>query len=290
MLRESRCVLIGALILCLASQRQIAQQTPSSPPQSNAQVQVFLTASGDTQIPSTSEVSVSIDKQPAQVTSVRSAKQDKLLFALLVDTSTSESKNHGAAIQAAEQLFQRLSSGTNEGYLVFFNTQVIVSKKPLQVADAQRALDGVKFGGGTDLYDAITETCTHLLSRSANPDSSRRAIFLLSDGSDNQSRTTGKEAIEEAQKEGVTIFSLTGATADPSGERFLQEAGRDTGGEVSINKNLGDGIQSLLLAVDRQWAVSIVSPIAPDMKPHSLAVRVSQKGIQLSTPAKVFVQ
>src|SRR4029077_19994752 len=93
---------------------------PQSPPD-NQSVQVFLTASGKRDSPVTltqSELSVSVDKQPAQVNALRAAKSDPLLFAVVVDTSRSDAGGAALIKKAALELFQGLATGGNQGYLV----------------------------------------------------------------------------------------------------------------------------------------------------------------------------
>jgi hypothetical protein len=124
---------------------------PQSPPD-NQSVQVILTASGKRDSPVTltqSELSVSVDKQPAQVNALRAAKSDPLLFAVVVDTSRSDAGGAALIKRAPLELFQGLATGGNQGYLVLFNVSVATSKQPLQVSQVQDVLDGAKFGGGT---------------------------------------------------------------------------------------------------------------------------------------------
>jgi hypothetical protein len=154
-----------------------------SPPPDNQSVQVFLTASGSHDSPVTptqSELSVPVDKQPAQLNTLRAAKSDVLLFAVVVDTSRSDAGGAALIKKAALELFQGLSTGGNQGYLVLFNVSVAPSRQPLQVSQVQDVLDSAKFGGGTAVYDAIEQTCIQKLSRSGNPNTPRRVILLKS--------------------------------------------------------------------------------------------------------------
>jgi hypothetical protein len=254
---------------------------------------MFFTASAkdhSPEMPSLSELDASIDKQPVQITSLRSATDDKLLFALVLDVSTSQAPRAGPIKEAAMQLFQALAASGNQGYLVVFDVGVMKSKRPLQFSEVQGALDRIKFGGGTALFDAIGQTCTTILSRAGNPDFPRRAIVLISDGDDNQSRMTPKEAIEAAEKEGVAIFSLATSSAQGPGERFLGDATRNTGGQESTAKNIEDGVKPLLSAINGQLAIDLASPVPPDQKLHSFVISTSNKNVQLSAPAKILIQ
>jgi Mg-chelatase subunit ChlD len=235
------------------------------------------------------ELSAKIDKQPAQITSLRSARQDPLLFVLLIDVSTSEGRNAESIKNAAKMIFQSLSAGGNKGYLGFFELTLRLSNRPLQNSEAQSALNGIKFGGPTAIYDAIEQTCTGVLSRAANPGVPRRLIILLSDGDDNQSHLQSAKADEVAAEQGVAIFSLTTESDATKGGHFLKELGNTTGGKLVSARKLEEGIAPLLNAIDQQWAVELAISGNLDKKSHSLAIDDSQKGIRISAPVHILL-
>jgi len=286
-----RYLLCSALLLFVASPNQVAQQAPSSPPPGKPQVRVFCVAvATDGSLESPSLMSATIDKQPVQITSLRSAKDDKLLFALLLDLSTSQASKSAQIKDAAWQLFERLAADGNQGYLVEFDTDVRMSKTPLRLSEVQWNLDRTAFGGGTSLYDAIWKTCKQVLSKSGNPQFPRRAIIVLSDGDDNQSRIKRKEAIETAEKEGVAIFSLVTSSPRSPGRQFLRDASRATGGLETTQKEIPDGVTTLLSAIDSQLAIGLDSPVAPDQKLHVFEITTSKKDVQLSATAHILAQ
>jgi Mg-chelatase subunit ChlD len=282
-------ILCGALLLCAASQSHVGAQAPAQQAPDKKPIEIFLTASGNNvpaQVPPPSELTVYVDKQPVQAVSLHSAKNEPLLFALLVDVSTSQAKEAGSVKDTAWKIFERLSNEGNRGYLVFFENEIVFSKVPLQPSRAQAALDQVKFGGGTALFDAIGKTCVQLLTRSANPDAPRRAILLLSDGLDDQSRMHPKEAEEVAEKEGVAIFSLSESGVE-AGEHFLNEASHATGGQSIVVRNLEEGVTPLLAAIREQWVLTLLPQQDPDQKLHSFAVKSSEKDVRISVPARI---
>jgi hypothetical protein len=136
-------LLCGALLLGIASQnRLVGQESPLLPPVSTP-VQVYLTASNKDNSPAIldqSELRVFVDIHPAQVISLRSASEDKLLFAILVDTSTSTKKEADSIKEAAIRLFQSLAAGGNQGYLVVFDTEVRMSGRPFSPQKCGRLL------------------------------------------------------------------------------------------------------------------------------------------------------
>jgi VWFA-related protein len=259
---------------------------------------LYLTVSGkhdSPAIPVQSELRVSIDNRPAEVTSLRSASGDKLLFVLLVDISGSD-KTQAASIKAAAvQLFQGLLADGNQGHLVLFNTEIEMSRKPASLSEVQSKLDRIEFHGGTALYDAIGDTCVRILSRSGNPDAPRRAIILLSDGDDDASHINRMTVEEIAEEQGVAIFSLATSSLETAssarrGTEILMEASQSTGGRAIHAGKLEKGVQPLLAAIRQQWALGLVPSQTPDQKLHSLSIKSTQKDVQLSFPAHVLLQ
>jgi hypothetical protein len=185
-----------------------------------------------------------------------------------------------------------LSTDTNRGYLVLFNQAVALSKQPLQASQVQSVVDGVKFSGGTAVYDAIQQTCIQRLSRSGNLDTPRRAILLISDGEDNLSHVTSTNAEGAAEKEGIAVFSLAirSSLAGPRGERFLKEVSHNTGGQAISVKKLTDGVGPLLTAIGDQFDVSFVPAQSLDQTTHLLEVKTSQKHVRIAAPAHISIQ
>lgn len=278
----------------VSSLGQTAIENPQSPP-ADKTVQVFLTASDKQRSPAApaqSEISISVDKQPAQIRGLRSAKNDPLLFAVLVDTSGSRARAAEEIKQTTLELFQGLTTGGNQGYLVLFNDSIAISTRPLKISEVKGLLDSVKFGPGTALYDAIEQTCIQRLSRSGNPDNPRRAILLITDGDDNQSHTTHTNVEAIVEKEGVAVFSVAtwSSLEGTRGEKFLKEISHDTGGQAVIVKNLAEGVAPLLAAIANQSSLSFVPAQSLGQGSHSLDIKSADKEVRISAPAQIFVQ
>jgi len=232
-------------------------------------------------------LSVTIDKRPVQLVSLRPAKDDKLLFVLLVDISTSQAPKAQSIKDAAVRIFDGLSTGGNQGYLVLMNQLVMPSKRPLQTSEVQATLDQIRFNGGTAVYDAIAQSCTNILAASRNLDYPRRDLIVLSDGDDNYSHLTFLQAEEAAQREGIAIFSSAEFSSESKGEAVLKQASRDTGGrDVFVNK-LPDGVAPLLAAIQDQWVLNITPAQAADQKLHSLSVKTSEKDLSIAEPSRI---
>jgi hypothetical protein len=298
MLLHWKQVLCGAAFLGIAAQSPLVGQVapPSKPP-----LQIYFTAAGkhdSSATPLQSEMDVSIDGLPAQIASLHPADHDKLLFALLVDISGSEAATVTEIKAAAIKLFQGLLAEGDEGHLVVFNTQVAMSRKPVQLSEVQRKLDSVQFLGRSALFDAIGDTCTEILSKSENPEYPRRVILLITDGMENTSRIDSSKAEEIAEREGVPLFALStevslfnnsefGPRVTQSGQfHHLIEA---TGGLEVSGTTLEKGVAPLINAVHRQWALELVPRQNCSQRLCSLKVKTSQKDLRICVPANILL-
>jgi VWFA-related protein len=90
-------------------------------------------------------------------------------------------------------------------------------------------------GGGTALFDAVYTACRDkLLDESRGQDPVRKAIILLSDGDDNQSRVYLNEAIKMCQRSETIIYSIS-TNWTPSrgeGDKVMSQLASETGGQV----------------------------------------------------------
>ena len=113
---------------------------------------------------------------------------------------------------------------------------------PTVTADWTNDLDGLETGinrlstgGGTALFDAVYTACRDkLLDESRGQEPVRKAIILLSDGDDNQSRVYLSEAIKECQRAETIIYSIS-TNWTPSrgqGDKVMAQLAEDTGGQV----------------------------------------------------------
>jgi Ca-activated chloride channel homolog len=232
-------------------------------------------------------LNAALDKQPAQVLSLRPAKDENLLFAVMVDVSRSESARAQLIKDVATGIFEGLSNNQCHGYLALVNQTVQRSTRPLQPSEVAAMIDKVGFGGGTALFDGIAQISNRVLGVSQNPDTPRRLLILLSDGDDNYSHLTLANAEEVAEREGVAVFSLAEFSDSGQGEGVLRQVSKDTGGrEIVVNK-LSEGIAPLLAAIQGQSVLTIVPSQAADQKLHSLVVKTTEKGISVSVPAHI---
>ncbi len=100
----------------------------------------------------------------------------------------------------------------------------------------------IRPGGGTALWDAVFYACRDKLMKEKETGPVRRAIILVSDGDDNQSRVLRQEAIEMAQRAGVIVYTIsTNLSNNPDeGDRSLKMLAEATGGQAFFPFKLQD--------------------------------------------------
>jgi|SRR5215471_3580662 len=288
-------------LLVVTSQMQVTARRLQLPASNTGIARIFLTASAkgaSRVVLQDMELSAVVDEAPAQVRTLRPAKDEPLLFALLVDVSRSSAKSANAADskkEAAFQLFQRLSTGQNQGYLALFNQRLAISKTPLAVSQAKQALDGATFTGGTAVFDAVEQTCRKKLSRSGNSGRPRRLILLISDGEDNSSHVTNRQAEKAALEEGVSVFSIvTKSYLGPTpGATFMKEFSHRTGGfstETDPETDLKQAVQLSLASIEAQWELTLSAASPADRKLHSMQIKCKQKDVHISAPSDAVLE
>jgi VWFA-related protein len=170
-----------------------------------------------------------------------------LSLALMVDTSGSQSTFVGDESLASDVFFATmLGRPEDRATLVQFDSTVQQLKGMTNSANALHlALSHLNArtpaSGGTLLYDAIYVVAKSILAN----ETGRKAMVILTDGGDNGSRRSLAEAIEQAQRADVQIYSIlysmwnglsNSATGIPPkidpGLGALQKLSESTGGRV----------------------------------------------------------
>jgi len=146
-----------------------------------------------------------------------------LNLTLAIDTSSSTFKDRGIEQLAAKKFVHALIRSQDRMSVIQFNTYVEeLSGFTNNVAQLERGLDHMRGAGGTALYDAI-----YLGSRGLGKREGRKVLVLVSDGGDTVKGSTYEEALEQALRNEVMIYSIIDVPIEAS-------AGRDSGGEHAM--------------------------------------------------------
>jgi Ca-activated chloride channel family protein len=175
-------------------------------------------------------------KAPASVNSFHQQINLPLRVGLVIDASTSIRRRFEFEQQSAtEFLLKVLTSKDDRAFVMGFDVTPTVTQNWSDDMDAlEQGVTKLRPGGGTALYDAVYTACRDKLLTERGPEPVRKAMILISDGDDNQSRVYLSEAIKECQRAETIIYAIS-TNWTPSrgpGDKVLQQLAEETGGEV----------------------------------------------------------
>ncbi len=179
-----------------------------------------------------SDVSLRDDHQaPKSILSFRNELQLPLRLGLVIDTSNSVTERFSFEQGAAEKFLHDVMTGKDDfAFVVGFNNSVLmVQDFTSDTTLATRAVGQLAPGGGTALWDAVGFAADKLAERSETGPVAR-ILVVISDGEDNSSSGTLKEAIAKAQRAEAAVYTVS--TRD-----FRDQAVSAVPGE---DKELGD--------------------------------------------------
>jgi len=163
------------------------------------------------------------DGRPQKIAHFERQSEMPLNLTLAMDTSSSTYKDRGIEQQAAKKFVHALIRTQDRMSVIQFNTYVEeLWGFTNNVAQLDRGLDHMRGAGGTALYDAI-----YVGSKGLGKREGRKVLVLVSDGGDTVRGSTYDDALEQALRNEVMIYSIIDVPIEAS-------AGRDLGGEHAM--------------------------------------------------------
>jgi Ca-activated chloride channel family protein len=157
-----------------------------------------------------------------------------LRLGILIDTSNSIRDRFKFQQEAAIEFINSVvRPEQDKAIVVSFDTGVeLVADLTNNMETLASSIRDLRPGGGTSLYDAIFYACRDKLMKDKPLHNFRRALVILSDGEDNQSRYTRDQALEMAQKADVVMYTIsTNITRiQTDGDKVLKYFAEETGG------------------------------------------------------------
>jgi Ca-activated chloride channel homolog len=177
------------------------------------------------------------NRAPENIVAFRNEAQLPLRLGLVIDSSNSVTDRfHFEQAAAAKFLSTVLTNKDDSAFVVGVNNSVLmVQDFTTDQALTAHAIDQLAPGGGTALWDAVGFAAEKLASH-AETQPVARMLVVISDGEDNSSASTLKEAIAKAQQGEVAVYTITTREAtdkDASGavgDRALKTLSGLTGG------------------------------------------------------------
>ena len=176
-------------------------------------------------------------KAPAKVNSFHQQINLPIRVGIVIDASTSiRSRFQFEQQSATEFLLQILKAKSDRAFVMGFDVTPTVTQDWTNNIDAlEVGVNRMRPGGGTALFDAVYTACRDkLLEGARDREPVRKAMVLISDGDDNQSRVHPDEAIKECERAETIIYAIS-TNWTPSrgrGDKVLTDMAEATGGQV----------------------------------------------------------
>ena len=203
-------------------------------------------------------------KAPEHVNSFHQQINLPLRVGIVIDASTSiRSRFQFEQQSAIEFLLEILKAKSDRAFVMGFDVTPTVTQDWTNNIDGlENGINRLRPGGGTALYDAVYTACRDkLLDASRDREPVRKAIVLLCDGDDNQSRVHPDEAIKECERAETIIFAIS-TNWTPSrgkGDDVLQKMAEATGGRAFFPPSIDDiaiGFNSIEEELRSQYALN----------------------------------
>jgi len=287
------------------------------------------------------DFSLEEDSRPQTIAYFSQETDQPLTLGLLVDTSMSQRNVLGQEQSASYRFFdQVLRPDKDKAFVIHFDHDVELlrdltsSKKDLDAALAQLETPqlerrdqsgggnsggggypgggggrggGRRSGGGTLLYDAVLLGSNEIMKKQPG----RKAIILLTDGVDRNSKTPLPGAIEAAQRSDTVVYSILFADKEgygggfagpgmgrhggyggggrrypqqqqrPDGKKILEQISKETGGgfyEVSKKQTIEQIYEHIQEELRSQYSLGY-TPDKAEAGYHKITVTVKEKGL-----------
>jgi VWFA-related protein len=202
-------------------------------------------------------------------------------LSVLVDESPSASDARARTQAAAREMVRNLRPGDLASIGAFASK---VSLDSALTGDPDVLMRHVQalapVGKGTALWDAIDAGISAI-----DPAGGRRVVVVLTDGVDNASSRNAAAVRDRLTRSGAMLYVIGFKGREGRPGKALQEMARQTGGsyvELGGRDSVEKGIRQVMNELHHQYLLGF-SPSHLDGRVHSLAVRVSRRGLTVKS-------
>ena len=232
------------------------------------------------------QFSVFQDGQPiGTVTGFYADQSLPLRLLLMIDASDSMTRSFASERKAATDFLERVvRPEVDQSAVVAFSTRASIQLGVNASAPEKLRLIGDLHSSGlTALFDSICEAAARIPTYDNGTTLTRRVLVLLSDGDDNYSLRSLRDAIAAAQKLDVVIYAVSPRDPRPllPGNANLQELTAATGGRVFFLKKY-DRSAEAFAEIEREIRSGYAITFRPEGKLcgfHSLLVKTTDSNL-----------
>jgi Ca-activated chloride channel family protein len=223
-------------------------------------------------------------KKPQEIMEFTSESDLPLRLAILIDTSNSIRDRFHFQQEAAVNFINDVMRKQDRAIVVSFDTAAeLVADLTSDNHTLEDAVRGLRPGGGTSLYDAIYFACRDKLMQDQPMYKFRRAMVILSDGDDNESRRSRDQALEMAQRADTVIYTISTNIShiESDGDKVLHYFADQTGGVFFSPfeaKDLNQSFENIANELRHQYNLFYrPDPLRPDGMYHQVDIKVRNR-------------
>jgi Ca-activated chloride channel homolog len=224
------------------------------------------------------------NKKPQFIQQFTAESDLPLRMGLLIDTSNSIRDKFRFEQQAAIRFMNDVIRPKNDRILLmsFDSSAEVLAELTNNMEALEKGVNGMRPAGGTSLYDAIYMGAERL-TREQPREKFRRALIVITDGEDTQSRYTRDQALEMTQKADAVIYAISTNTtrAGTGGDDLLRYLADQTGGEAFFPfhvEDLDQPFENIANELRHQYNIFYhPDPLKTDGLFHPIEVRVKTR-------------
>jgi Ca-activated chloride channel family protein len=224
------------------------------------------------------------NKKPQEILEFTSETDLPLRLAILIDTSNSIRDRFHFQQEAATNFVNSVVRKQDKAIVVSFDTAAeLVADLTDDTNKLENAIRGLRPGGGTALYDAIYFACKDKLMLDQPMYKFRRAMVILSDGDDNESRTSRDQALEMAQRADTVIYTISTNIShiETDGDKVMRYFAEQTGGASFFPfqaKDLNQSFENIANELRHQYNLFYrPQPLRNDGQYHTVQIKVKNR-------------
>jgi Ca-activated chloride channel homolog len=224
------------------------------------------------------------NKKPQSILEFTSETDLPLRLAILIDTSNSIRDRFRFQQEAATNFVNSVVRKEDKAVVVSFDTGAeLVADLTDDTHKLENAIRGLRPGGGTALYDAIYFACKDKLMLDQPMYKFRRAMVILSDGEDNESRTSRDQALEMAQRADTVIYTISTNIShiETDGDKVMRYFAEQTGGASFFPfqaKDLDQSFENIANELRHQYNLFYrPQPLNNDGLYHTVQIKVKSR-------------
>lgn len=221
------------------------------------------------------------NKKPQSILEFNSETDLPLRLAVLIDTSNSIRDRFRFQQEAAVNFINDVVHEQDKAIIVSFDTAAeLVADMTNDTNQLERAVRNLRPGGGTALYDAVYFACKDKLMRDQPMYKFRRAMVILSDGDDNESRYSRDQALEMAQRADTVIYTISTNIShiETEGDKVMRYFAEETGGVAFFPfeaKDLNQSFENIANELRHQYNLFYrPEPLNNDGKYHEVRIKI----------------